>query len=397
MDSTSTSDDRRATRSSLACLTCRLRHLKCDGKRPYCDRCSEEGKQCSYAQSRRGGPDRAALAERRKRLAAVTDPRPVIRTTSRERTLWQHQNPAPHIQVNLCDELRFPDIIGGDGTTGSSVRVGHASHPSNIGNDPLINSYYKTFHICHPFILPKNHLTKLYQDQSRQQGFAPLIAALRFLGNIYQTREWSIRLKELLETFISQMVPSDPILVQCRLLYSIALFWYEYEDDAKLQMALATKLAIDLQMFRHEFAAAQGAHDLVLRESWRRTWWMLYVVDVYYAGTLGSMNLEVVHIDATMELPCDELDYESGVSVNILRCGGLMSGPDESTAHVTTENTDPQNPTRIQLPRIWARELTLFIVRLSDRRRTVRRICHVYNTAYCCRRRLDAHNPFCRL
>ena len=49
MDSTSSSRNGRATRSSLACLPCRSRHLKCDGKRPHCARCSEVGKQCGYA------------------------------------------------------------------------------------------------------------------------------------------------------------------------------------------------------------------------------------------------------------------------------------------------------------------------------------------------------------
>ncbi|THC88688.1 hypothetical protein EYZ11_011868 [Aspergillus tanneri] len=92
----------------------------------------------------------------------------------------------------------------------------------------------------------------------------------------------------------------------------MALFWYDYKVDAKLQMDMATNLAIDLQMFRLEFAAAQGADDPVLRESWRRTWWMLYIVDAYYAGTLGTTNLRVVNIDITVELPCDESDYESG-------------------------------------------------------------------------------------
>lgn len=326
MDSTSTSHNYRASRSSLACSACRSRHMKCDGKRPNCDRCSEAGKQCSYPQSRRGGLDRAALAERRKRLEAATDTRQVNHPSSRGATLPKPQaRIAPHLQVDSRHEPSMLGIITGGGTASTFVRAEHAAHSNNIWNDPLIDSYYKTFHICHPFILPRKHLTKLYQDQNRQQSFAPLIAALRFLGNIYKAREWSIPLKQHLETSMSQAVALDPILVQCRLLYSMALFWYEYKDDSKLQVTMANKLAIDLQMFHPGFAAAQGADDLVLRESWRRTWWMLYIVDTYYAGTLGTMNLQVVNIDTTMELPCDESDYESGVSVDILSRGGLTN------------------------------------------------------------------------
>jgi hypothetical protein len=45
---------------------------------------------------------------------------------------------------------------------------------------------------------------------------------------------------------------------------------------------------------------------------------MLYILDAYYAGTLGTMNLRVMDINVTVELPCDESDYESGVSIKTL-------------------------------------------------------------------------------
>ncbi|KAG6354797.1 hypothetical protein INS49_003878 [Diaporthe citri] len=63
-------------------------------------------------------------------------------------------------------------------------------------------------------------------------------------------------------------------------------------------------------MFRQEFASEHGAADPVLMECWRRTWWMLYIVDAYYAGTLGTMNFAVVDVDATVDLPCEEREYE---------------------------------------------------------------------------------------
>lgn len=328
MDSTSSSQNRRATRSSLACLPCRSRHLKCDGKRPYCARCSEVGKQCCYARSRRGGLDRAALAERRKQMAAAANTLPVSESGSQGATTVQQppERTAQHLDVDYRHEPGMLDLDRGADTTSIFLQAANPVHPNNIEKDLLIDSYYKNFHICHPFILPRKFLARLYRDPRRQRDLAPLIAVLRFVGNIYNTREWSIPQKECLETSISQASPSDPIMVQCRLLYSMALFWYDYKADAKLQMDLATKLAIDLQMFRHEFAAAQGADDLVLRESWRRTWWMLYIVDAYYADTLGTMNFRVVNINPTAELPCEESDYESGVSIDVMSPGGLMDG-----------------------------------------------------------------------
>ena len=317
MDSTSSPRNGRATRSSLACLPCRSRHLKCDGKRPHCARCSEVGKQCGYAPSRRGGLDRAALAERRKQ-AANANALPVSESGSQGDMTAQQppERTARHVDPGVLDLNR------GAGSTGIFLQ---AAHSNNIENDPLIDSYYKNFHICHPFILPQKFLIRLYQDPQRQRDCAPLIAVIRFVGNLYHTREWSMSQKESVEKSISEVSPSDPIVVQCRLLYSMALFWYDYKTESQLQMNMATKLATDLQMFRHEFATAQEADDLVLRESWRRTWWMLYIVDAYYAGTLGTTNLQTMNVDATAELPCGESDYESGVGVDILSPDSLMN------------------------------------------------------------------------
>ncbi|KAJ5577547.1 uncharacterized protein N7459_006511 [Penicillium hispanicum] len=322
MDATPITQNRRATRSSLACLPCRSRHVKCDGKRPCCARCSEVGNQCSYARSRRGGLDRATLAERRKLMASAA-----------------YTEPVNHSSLQRAPTAVELDIDRGDSGTGSVPRA-VTLHPAKIENDPLIDSYYKNFHICHPFVLPRKHLTKLYQDPSRQHGLAPLIAALRFLGNIYHAREWSTALRDDVEASLSPLLPSDPIQVQCRILYSVAFFWHDSKAEAQSQMDRAAQLAIDLQMFRAEFAASQETDDQVQRESWRRTWWMLYVVDAYYAGTLGTLNFRVMDIDVTVELPCNESAYESGVSIDILppialrrdrSCMGLQNIPTPRT------------------------------------------------------------------
>ncbi|KAM5350033.1 hypothetical protein ACJ41O_006538 [Fusarium nematophilum] len=101
-------------------------------------------------------------------------------------------------------------------------------------------------------------------------------------------------------------------MVQSRLLYSIALFWHNYKAEAKREMDAAGRLARDLGMFHCRFATEHGGGDSVLTESWRRTWWELYIVDGNYAGTLGTMNFVVLDIEATVDLPCEEDEYESG-------------------------------------------------------------------------------------
>ncbi|TIC96174.1 hypothetical protein CH35J_008749 [Colletotrichum higginsianum] len=150
------------------------------------------------------------------------------------------------------------------------------------------------------------------QEPSRQVSLEPLIAVMRLVGSIYAAQEWSAPLKEHVETRFFEASPEDPTMVQSRLLYSVALFWHSFKAEAKHQMDLAVRLALDLGMFQQEFARTHGAGDPVLTESWRRTWWELYIIDAYYAGTLGTMNFAVVDVEATVELPCEESEYESG-------------------------------------------------------------------------------------
>lgn len=310
----------RLTRSSLACLPCRSRHRKCDGKRPTCSRCAEGGQDCKYARSRRGGHDRAARIEQAARSATAECTAPMSTSASLPMDSQQIQgfmpqivevNPPAHSlldRVVVCDETFITSSSGSSGSSGSSAEL------VNIENDPLIDSYYGNFHQLHPFLLPRRDLARICQDPSKQPTFKPLIAIMRFVGNIMRSQEWSIPLKDHAEAYFMEVPPTDPILVQCRLLYSIPLFWYEHKSDAKWQMETAMRLAIDLRMSDDEFLLKHGDNDPVVHESWRRTWWTLFTVDAYYAGTLGTMNFEILKIETSAGLPCDEWEYEAGVS-----------------------------------------------------------------------------------
>ncbi|KAB8247659.1 hypothetical protein BDV35DRAFT_404030 [Aspergillus flavus] len=313
MDSTSSSRNGRATRSSLACLPCRSRHVKCDGKRPCCARCAEIGQDCKYARSRRGGLDRAALADRRRRLAANDRTSPAPDSSHQPHTRTQQVQ--EHITPLMAEDLRHEPnerISVGNVILGISFPDAGIAQSDDIENDFLINAYYEKFHGCHPFLLPRKHLSRLYQDPHRQSSFTPLLAVMRLIGHIYTSHEWSTSLRDHIEACFLQASSSDPIMVQSRLLFSMALFWHDYKDAAKLEMDAATSLAVDLKMYLSDFAASHGRDDHVLRECWRRTWWMLYIVDAYYTGTLGTMNFRVVDIAATVDLPCEEREYESG-------------------------------------------------------------------------------------
>lgn len=292
---------KKATRSSLACLPCRSRHIKCDGTKPSCSRCIEAAKQCDYTRSRRGGLAREALAERRKRLAVAALP---VRSDQSPVSIQDgHHIISEGLTIDYgsvldaADETFIPPPL---------------SHVTNIDDDSSVDSYYVNFHNLHPFLLPRRYMVKFLHDSNRKSSLAPLIATMRFVGHIYSAHKWDVELKNHLEACYSEASPIDPVMVQSKLLYSIALFWHDYKAEAAAQIEAATRLAIELGMFRREYATEHGDGDPVLEECWRRTWWMLYIVELFYAGTLGTKAFKAVNVEATVDLPCEELEYESG-------------------------------------------------------------------------------------
>lgn len=350
----STSQAHGATRSSLACLPCRSRHLKCDATRPQCNRCLEVARQCQYAPSRRGGLDRAALAERRRRLA-LADNTSAAKSTRipTPQTAVDASNQEPAAQLVELPDTRGEVTVLNRGSVGNDTSASASSSAlrmqiEDIETDPLVTSYYRNFHKFHPFLLPRNSLIRLLKDANMQLDFAPLIAVIRLVGHIYAAQELSSQLKDHAEACIRQTSPRNPILVQCRLLYSVVLFWHNYKAEANHEIRTAVKLAVDLKMFRREFASDYGAGDPVLMESWRRTWWMLYIVDGYYAGTLGTMNFAVFDIDATVDLPCEEWEYESEVC-NAIRCSYVVSN---HKADLLAANPGFENSRGLRLSRV---------------------------------------------
>jgi hypothetical protein len=344
--SSSPSASARASRASLACLPCRSRHLKCDAKRPYCARCTSVGKACLYAKSRRGGLDREALAARREKAAAAA--------VSRD----SEQPPAPEDEAE-APSYGLPNGMGKplDGTetmylSDSSLAEAQSGHlfagfdnhwlsrstlspvslppplppPSlAIRGDRLIDSYYHNFHTLHPCALPKRHLERVLQNPAWQPGLVPVLAVMRLIGAVYTRSKELGALKNSVDACLLEAPSTNPFLVQCRLLYSIPLYWQGDKAGALAQMDLAIALARELSMFRRGFAAQHGDGDAVLEECWRRTWWQLYVVDCCYAGTTRTTPFETKGMAATVDLPCEEDEYESGVSAARLFGGAQRS------------------------------------------------------------------------
>lgn len=317
-----------ASRVSIACVPCRSRHVKCDAARPHCRRCSSGGKECYYERSRRGGLDRAALAARRarKEAEAAGAGAPIggqeagcgLLAAERRYLDGVAWSSPPEDTTTSGSEVDTSSGYSLPRTPPFDISGTFDSLSTAYGNDPLVDLYYKHFHGFHPCVMPQWHLHAWLQDPAKRAVLDPLVAVLRLIGSIYGRLSGISELKGHCRTLLSnsQLLASPvqgAILAQSRLLYSIALYWSRDMDEGRSVLNQAINGALAMGMHHRSFAIEHGGGDPVIEESWRRTWWQIYVVDAYHAAIIRTPNF-LARVDATVDLPCEESEYESGVS-----------------------------------------------------------------------------------
>lgn len=268
---------RPANRSSAACAVCRYKHHRCDGRRPACTRCVASAKECIYLPSRRRG------------------------------------NPKPR-----HPRLSLPEIVNGDFAQLGLQTVGSGNGNSRIegGECPsplLLDLYYDFFHAAHPCVLPRAYLDLfLARDVLR-----PLLRVICYIGSLFSvsvsSEERMQDVQEILAGIRARVRPITGFDVQAVLLYSIAIYWSNEPEHGTALLDEAIGMAVELGMNRKDFATQHGDGNPVLEESWRRTWWLFYITDAHIAGSTRVFPFRTSNIDKTVDLPCEEHEYESGV------------------------------------------------------------------------------------
>lgn len=199
-------------------------------------------------------------------------------------------------------------------------------------------AFYHYFHAGHPFVLPKEYFIRLLKD-----GTAPnlnvVVAAMRYIGCLYIVGDVA---KVALENFRDEALrlcylpttPKDGFLIQALLLLIIGLDGEANQSKARELLADCERFAIEIDLNKREFAALHGRGNPVLEESWRRTWWDLYVCDGMIAGVHRITKFLLYTIPADVGLPCEELEYISGVRIFVsdalLRLTGVLAHPPSS-------------------------------------------------------------------
>lgn len=142
-----------------------------------------------------------------------------------------------------------------------------------------------------------------------------LEAAMRYIGSFYIAQApTSVLCLEAERAIYNMTCPKDGFKVQAMLILAIGLDGYTYQDKALQFLVEAQDIALELGMNRREFAMLHGNGLNVLEESWRRTWWELFVVDGMIAGVHQKSSFRLNEVAAEVGLPCEEEQYVNGVS-----------------------------------------------------------------------------------
>ncbi|KAI8939608.1 hypothetical protein NX059_003370 [Plenodomus lindquistii] len=305
--------DRRHERVMLACIQCRSRHVKCDANQPKCNRCKRDGKECTFQKSRRGGLDRAALARRRLRL-------------QQEKELAQQTPDASrsNSDYELCSPSRSSpgsDTTPPGGT--SSNYVDSAIHMLNsqlarpgsmafqVSEDRLLELFFENFWPSFPCVLPYHFLQA--RRMNSDHGMHTLLPVLMWIGSIYASWTPSEPYFEAAVAAVrTSILAQTPFNVQALMLYAIALYHYDVQQEGREKMDAAVTMALQLHMNERSFARTYGEANPVLEESWRRTYYLLKVANQHFSIVNNMPFYELLTVPCNVDLPCDDEYFESG-------------------------------------------------------------------------------------
>lgn len=348
--------------SLLACIACRRRHLKCNGQMPVCKRCQDSGNECSYQQSRRGykgprkieketgtgdenSPNTGPAGNLTKTPStAISGPwtpsamtrldfasmgeafsiGPFSESLPRPYTLPQELYQTTETVSSAGQSLPLDDgqrrELALDSQHNAINQVANntsttSSDPPDEGDETLMDIFYANFHCAHPFALPQ----RLHRAKPTLQP-PVLKSVILFVASHFIPGFSQDSLRNAAENITSDRVPADGFKVQGLLLFGMSLFARCEQELALTIIDQAIDLALNLGMNFKTFAITHGMANPVIEESWRRTWWELYMVD----GILSSLNsihhtFRLQHVQTDVPLPCEESDYAECKTITAFR------------------------------------------------------------------------------
>ncbi|KAJ5267661.1 C6 transcription factor [Penicillium angulare] len=317
--------------ASLACTECRKQHLKCDAKKPTCSRCLQNAYFCQYLPSRRGG-------HRKPRNGNESARRSTYRPQEHIDTSLVLPLSTPG-QPNTPDSTSLPSSSDAPGVADGHVpwpllhmrnelpQTGSDSRESWANDDRFLRLFYENFHVAHPILVP----SAMYHDR-QYPGFLQLV--VNFVGSHYISASQNQQYKAKVIAELSCSPDRSPCMVQAWLIYSIAIYACGEWDEAQNAFSNSVEMALELGMNRRDFASSAYSETSIEAESMRRTWWELYITDIFMAAPFKNRTFQCSTMAPEVALPCEESSYTGTSEIptprNILDFKRRVFAPEET-------------------------------------------------------------------
>ena len=298
--------------SLLACLLCRHKHLKCDGKTPVCGRCALNGADCQYTKSRRGyqGHSKKRRAHPLSPDMAPVDPAGSLANAPMDWNVQGGFHYASSMPMSSSGSaspgLNEMVSMVPDATRPASGPLTPESSLSIAGDGYLLDIYYTYFHAAHPILPP---LRFLFHSQFP----AYLEQVMKFIASHFTPAASS----ETYRPTVVAAVRDQPLAVetvQANLLLAIVLHSRNERSEAGECLTIAVNMAFELGLNQATYAEVASNGDPIRAECLRRTWWELFVIE----GLLTALGVQRVYrtnqTPLVVPLPCEERIYQDGLT-----------------------------------------------------------------------------------
>lgn len=196
----------------------------------------------------------------------------------------------------------------------TSSAIPHVQPPVTTLAERCFDAFYHYFHAAHPFVLPKEYFLRLLKE-GNTPGLNVVMAAIRYIGSLFLDAgpAKATYLEEAIRQCYLPTTTKDGFLIQALLLIIIGLDGSCQQEKARELLADCERFAIEIDLNKRQFASLHGHGNPVVEESWRRTWWDLFVCDGMIAGVHRITNFLLFDIQNDVGLPCEEQQYLTGV------------------------------------------------------------------------------------
>ncbi|KAH3667093.1 hypothetical protein WICMUC_005440 [Wickerhamomyces mucosus] len=342
----STVDPKRpnAKHVSRACLQCRQRHLKCDGKSPQCTRCEQANKECSYVKSNRGGSRKKGISTKQpKQQTPNVHLKLSLPCTDKGGVCPNGHNPST---CSYLEDKSFGKIPCQEKQIAVDVNVLNTPkfdiYSEKLDTESIVHNFYTSIHNSHPVLPP---LAQIIPYLNIMGNPRELLLVMKLFGDGYTSSKYNSKINEIFQiaTELQKLMNTqekDIITIQTLILLGLICHISALHDLSTTLRKEAIELLIKLginnldigemtqdingNVNKGEFeinlayTSSKRARNLDIndvKECSRRCFWELFFLDIIIGSSDGVTLSKLTNIECFVKFPSIpekfKFDYET--------------------------------------------------------------------------------------